>query len=137
MLLSRTLSGLIDLIVVVLCTGGFILAADHFAGIVILDSISLFDYSALFLMTYILYSIFFLAACGQTIGMMITDLRVVGSGRKRPSVSRLLGRCLGYLLSLLVLGIGLLWSLFDRESLCFHDRVSLTRVVRVHEPLSL
>lgn len=136
-LLSRTLSGLIDLILIVLCTGAFILAADYFGGIVMLDSMSLLDYSALFLLTFLLYSIFFLAASGQTIGMMITGLRVVGRDKERPSFRRLLGRCLGYLLSLLALGTGLLWSLFDGESLCFHDRVSLTRVVRIHEPLFL
>jgi uncharacterized RDD family membrane protein YckC len=136
-LLSRTLSGLIDLIVIVLCTGGFIIAADYFGGIVFLDSISLVDYSALFLLIFLLYSIFFLAACGQTIGMMITGLRVVGRDKERPPFRRLLGRCLGYLVSMLALGAGLLWSLFDRESLCFHDRVSLTRVVRIHEPLIL
>ena len=136
-LLSRTLSGLIDLIVIVLCTGGFIIAADYFGGIVFLDSTSLVDYSALFLLMFLLYSIFFLAACGQTIGMMITGLRVVGKDKKRPPFRRLLGRCLGYLVSTLGLGAGLLWSLFDRESLCFHDRVSLTRVVRIHEPLFL
>ena len=33
-LLSRTLSGLVDLLIVVLCTGVFIIAADYFSGIV-------------------------------------------------------------------------------------------------------
>jgi len=134
-LLSRTLSGLIDLIFIVLCTGAFIIASDYFAGIVFLDALSLLDYAALFLLTYFVYSIFFLAASGQTIGMMITDLRVVGTGKQRSPLSRLLGRCLGYLVSLLGLGFGLLWSLFDGESLCFHDRISNTRVIRIHDRL--
>ena len=130
-LLSRTLSGLVDLIFVVLCTGAFIIAADFFSGILVLDSISCADFSVLFLLTFFVYSIFFLATSNQTIGMMITDLRVVGADERRPSVRQLLSRCGGYLISLLGLGIGLLWSLFNRDSLCFHDRLSDTRVIRI------
>jgi uncharacterized RDD family membrane protein YckC len=130
-LLSRTLSGLVDLICVVLCTGVFIIAADFFSGILVLDSTSLIGFSVLFLMTYFVYSIFFLASSSQTLGMMITDLRVVGVERKRPSLRQILGRCCGHLVSLLGLGIGLLWSLFNRESLCFHDWISGTHVIRL------
>jgi uncharacterized RDD family membrane protein YckC len=136
-LLSRTLSGLIDLIFVVICGGIFILATDYFSGIIFLDSISLVDYALLFLLTYFLYSIFFLTACGQTMGMMITGLRVVGKDQKRSSIRQLFGRCLGYLVSLLGLGIGLLWGLFDGESRCFHDRISNTRVIRIQDQLGL
>jgi uncharacterized RDD family membrane protein YckC len=130
-LLSRTLSGLVDLIVIVLCTGVFIIAADYFSGIIVLDHISLIDFSVLFLLNYFLYSLFFLCTSNQTIGMMITDLRVVGTGENRPSMGQVLRRCSGYLVSLFGLGIGLLLSLFDRENLCFHDRHSGTRVERI------
>ncbi len=130
-LLSRTLSGLVDLILVVLCTGIFIMAADFFSGIVMLDRISLIYFSILFLLNYFLYSLFFLSSTNQTIGMMITDLRVAGRDEMRPTMPQILGRCCGYLISLFGLGIGLLSSLFDRESLCFHDRHSGTHVVRI------
>jgi uncharacterized RDD family membrane protein YckC len=130
-LLSRTLSGLIDLIFIVLCTGVFVISADYFSGIVVLDAASVINYSVLLLLIYFLYSIFFLAASNQTIGMMITDLRVVGASNKRPSTGQLFYRCLGYLVSVGGLGIGLLWSLFDRENLCLHDRLSRTNVIRI------
>jgi len=129
-LLSRTLSGLVDLIIIVLCTGVFILAADYFSGIIALDRISLLIFSVLFLLNYFLYSLFFLSASNQTIGMMITDLHLVGRGEKRPTMGQLLRRCCGYLVSLFGLGIGLLSGLFDRGSLCFHDHVSGTYVAR-------
>jgi uncharacterized RDD family membrane protein YckC len=129
-LLSRTLSGLVDLICIVLSAGMFVIAADYFSGIIVLDSFSLIDFSVLLLLTYFVYSFFFLASAGQTIGMMITNLRVVGAGEKRPSLRQLLSRCCGHLVSLLGLGIGLLWSLFSRESLCLHDRLSGTHVIR-------
>ncbi len=132
-LISRVLSGLVDLIFVVLCTGGCIIAADFFSGIIVLDSITLLIFSMLFLLTYFVYSLFFLAlgASSQTVGMMITDLHVVGADEERPSMRHLLIRCSWYLVSLFGLGIGLLWSLFNRESLCFHDRYSNTRVIRI------
>jgi uncharacterized RDD family membrane protein YckC len=130
-LLSRTLSGLVDLIVVTLCTGAIVVAADYFSGIVALDSVSLLLFALLFLLNFFLYSMFFLAASNQTIGMMITDLRVVGADRRRPTMGQLARRCCGYLISLLFAGIGLLSALFDRGSLCFHDRVSRTHIVRI------
>jgi len=130
-LLSRTLSGLIDLIIIVLCTGAFIIAADSFSGIVVLDGISIVEYAILFLMIFFLYSVFFLAASGQTVGMMITDLRIVGIAGSRPSIGQLFTRCFGFLLSVLVLGVGLLWSFFDRKNRCFHDRFSDTSIIRL------
>ena len=110
--------------------GIFVIAADHFGGIIVLDTVSLVDFVALFLLTYFVYSIFFLTASSQTIGMMITDLRVIGVGRKRPSMQQLIKRCFWYLISLLVCGIGLLCGLFDRNNLCLHDRLSGTHVIR-------
>jgi uncharacterized RDD family membrane protein YckC len=130
-LLSRTLSGLIDLIIVMICTGAFIFAADYFSGIVSMDNFSLVLFSLVFLLNYFVYSLFFLAASNQTIGMMITELRVVGMDENRPSVRRILQRCCGYLVSFFCLGIGLLLGLFDRESRCFHDRISGTHIVRI------
>jgi uncharacterized RDD family membrane protein YckC len=130
-LLSRTLSGLVDLILIVLCAGSFVIAADYFSGIDVLDQTSLISYGALLGTTYFVYSIFFLLSANQTIGMMITDLRVVDSSRGRPGSERLLGRCLLYPVSLLPLGLGLLWGCFDRQSRCLHDTLSGTRVVRL------
>ncbi len=129
-LLSRTLSGLVDLIIVLVCSGVCIIAADFFSGIIELDTLSYLAFSILFLLIYFLYSLFFLTAASQTIGMMITDLRVINVREGRPSFRQLLRRCGGYLVSLLGLGFGLIWSLFDRDSLCFHDRVSGTQVIR-------
>lgn len=129
--LSRTLCGLVDLIIVLLCTGISLIAADFFSGIIALDAVSYIYFSLLFLLTFFFYSLFFLTASNQTIGMMITNLRVVGVFHERPSFRQLLQRCTVFLISLLGLGFGLFWGLFDRESLCFHDRISDTQVVRV------
>jgi uncharacterized RDD family membrane protein YckC len=130
-LLSRTLSGLIDLILVMFCTGLCLISADLSSGIVVLDKASLISISLLFLFNHFLYSLFFLSASGQTIGMMITDLHVVGINNTRPSIRRVWNRSWAFLISLLVMGIGLILCLFDRDNRCFHDRLSGTFVVRL------
>jgi uncharacterized RDD family membrane protein YckC len=130
-LLSRTLSGLVDLLVVAICTGVFIIAADMASGIDIFDKRSLIVYSLLLFAIFLVYSTFFLGTANQTIGMMLTDLRVVDSWEKRPSMRQILGRCFAYLVSLLLFGTGLLWGCFDRQSRCLHDRLSDTRVIRI------
>jgi uncharacterized RDD family membrane protein YckC len=91
---------------------------------------SLILFSVLFLLNFFLYSLFFLSSSNQTIGMMITDLRVIGRGERRPTLGQLLRLCCGYLVSLFGLGIGLLSGLFDRGNLCFHDHISGTYVAR-------
>ncbi len=130
-LLSRTLAGLVDLIITVFCTAAMIIAADAFAGVEILDAFSLVDYGALLVATFLIYSVFFLITANQTIGMMITDLRVVDEAEGRPEARQILLRCGFYLLSLAAAGLGLLWGCFDRQAKCLHDRLSGTKVVRL------
>ena len=131
-LLSRALSGILDIIILVLCTGALIIAADLVSGIRRPDLVSLFNYSMLLLLLYFIYAVFFLVILNQTIGMMIANLQLIaGTGESRPQTLLILARCCCYLVSLLCLGIGLLWALFDREHQCLHDRLTNTRIVRV------
>ena len=130
-LLSRTLSGLIDLSIVFLAGTSFVLAAELVSGIAIFDARSWLHYALLLAAVYFVYSTFFLRTASQTIGMMITDLRVLDPARQRPSTVQVLVRTVVFLPSLLGLGAGLIWSLFDREARCLHDTLSGTRVVRL------
>ncbi len=130
-LLSRILSGLIDLLIIGICAGSFVVAADVFSGINFVDNISLFYYALLLLATFMVYSVFFLGTANQTVGMMIKDLRIVGINGERPKIGQVLARCGAYLASWLILGIGLIWAAFDREAMCLHDKLSHTRVVRL------
>ncbi len=130
-LLSRTLSGLVDLLIVILCTGAFILAADFISGIEVLDDISLLHYGQLLLALFLLYSIFMLGTANQTMGMMVTDLKVVRARGERPSIGQVVARTVAFLFSFLALGLGLIWAVFDRKSLCLHDRISGTEVIRM------
>jgi uncharacterized RDD family membrane protein YckC len=131
-LLRRTLSGLVDIAIVALSTGAFIMAAYYFSGIGTLDSASMIHHSVLFLLVYFLYSLFFLGLSNQTVGMMITNLYLVSNEEEKfLKMHRIFARCCGYLLSLFCLGIGLIWALFDQENRCLHDRWTNSRVARL------
>jgi uncharacterized RDD family membrane protein YckC len=130
-LLSRILSGLIDLLIVGICTGAFVVAADVLSGINLVDGVSILYYGALLMATHVVYSAFFLGTANQTIGMMMKDLRVVGINGDRPKIGQILGRCAAFLLSWLTLGIGLCWAALNRDAMCLHDKLSRTRVVRL------
>jgi len=128
--LSRTLSGLVDLFLIVLFTGIFLCAADYFTNAPMLNSINVISFPALFLMIYFLYSVFLLGTNGQTIGMIMTDLRVVSVNKNPLLFSQVFRRSAAFLVSLFVLGIGLLIGVLSRDCMCMHDRTSETRVIR-------
>ena len=130
-LLSRTLAGLVDLIIVIICGSAFIFMVDVLEGISVFDRVSVSHYVLLLLLTYFVYSMFFLSTGTQTIGMMLTYLHVTGADTNRPKIIRILLRCIFFLLGLAALGIGLLWGCFDRQARCLHDRLSSTRVERI------
>ena len=130
-LLSRTLAGLVDLTLIILCAGAMIFTVDILEGIDVWDTVSKFHYALLFLATYFVYSFFFLGMANQTIGMMLTDLRVVDRTPTRAGAPQILVRCLLFPFSVALFGIGLLWGCFDRQTRCLHDLLSGTRVTRV------
>ncbi|MFA7347036.1 MAG: RDD family protein [Desulfurivibrionaceae bacterium] len=86
-----------------------------------------------FLLTFPLFvAVYFLALHGwqgQTLGKMFMGLRVVrvDGGEVTPGLAFL--RFIGYGLSILPLGLGIFWSLIDREKCAWHDHLAATRVV--------
>jgi len=78
-LLSRTLAGLIDLIVIIVGGSACVFTVDVLEGISVFDSVSVTHYLLLLLLTYFVYSMFFLCTGTQTIGMMLTYLRLTGT----------------------------------------------------------
>lgn len=67
---------------------------------------------------------------GQTIGMRAWKIRVI---RDNGEPLRWRDAALRYLMALIswaVLGIGFVWSLFDREGRTWHDIASHTRLIR-------
>ena len=130
-LLSRTLSGLVDLVLIFLFSTLFLIAADYFADTPILSSMSLVNFVGLSLMIHFFYSLFFLGTNSQTIGMMTTGLRVTGVKGSHVSMGQVFRRSVIFLISLFGLGIGLLMGVFNRDCRCLHDMLSGTCIIRI------
>ena len=71
------------------------------------------------------------SAGGQTFGKMVFGVRVVDRAGRSVTGSVSLVRALGYLLSVLPLGLGFALMFFDTRRLALHDRLAGTRVLRV------
>ena len=74
----------------------------------------------------LLYHAFFLALARSTPGMSYANLSFCTFDGQIPTRAQLRGRFGALLLSLLPVGLGLAWLLFDDEHLCWHDRLSRT-----------
>jgi uncharacterized RDD family membrane protein YckC len=71
---------------------------------------------------------------GQTLGMRAWRLRLLRADGGQPGWRALLLRYLVAGLSIGALGLGVLWSLFDRERRSWHDLASGTVLVRLEKP---
>ena len=127
-LFSRMLSGLIDVLAAVVAGGSTVLVASLATGAGVMSEMLLSET----LMTggafFLFSSTFLLYLSGQTLGMLATELSLVGEEGKRPRLSDIVLRVLSFLAVTASL-VGLLWALFDRRQLCWHDHLSKTRVV--------
>ena len=68
---------------------------------------------------------------GATIGMRPWRLKVLAADGRPAMVGALCLRYIVATLSLLVVGLGFVWALFDGERRCWHDIASGTRFVRM------
>ena len=85
---------------------------------------------ALFVVTAA-YFVISWARGGQTIGMRAWRLRVVSVQGDRLAWSRAFARFAASLLSLLALGVGFLWCLFEPDRRGWHDLLVGSRVIRL------
>jgi uncharacterized RDD family membrane protein YckC len=82
----------------------------------------------------VIYLADFWAWRGQTPGAMMMGHKVVTANGVKPSLGRAALRAIGYIMSLLTLGIGLLVALSDERKQAMHDRMAGTFVVPVQPP---
>ena len=66
---------------------------------------------------------------GRTLGMQAWRLQLQMPDGSRPTFGAASIRFFAALLSWAPLGLGFLWSLWDRDKLAWHDRISGTRIV--------
>lgn len=72
------------------------------------------------------YQYMFLVYSGRTPGMAATRVRLQTFKGRSPDFRQRQLRFVGLFLSVLSLGMGVLWYFVDVESLCWHDRISQT-----------
>jgi uncharacterized RDD family membrane protein YckC len=128
--ISRTVGSLIDLLVVAF-------ASSPFAAIIELTNGNWSDLRVKASMGGIVAIVAFLyltaatALAGRTWGMSLFSLRAVDAETGLPPTTKQsVGRAILYLLSLLTVGLGILYALFDVEGRTAHDHLSGTVVVR-------
>ena len=74
----------------------------------------------------LLYQILFFTLTDATPGMRYANIALCTFDDENPTRSLLRGRIAALLLSTLPLGLGFLWTLFDPDSLGWHDRITRT-----------
>jgi len=72
------------------------------------------------------YKYLFLVYTGLTPGMQMAQLRLVNFDGVHPHANPRRYRAVSMLISIFPLGLGLLWSFVDPDTLCWHDRISRT-----------
>ena len=82
------------------------------------------------LVVVLLYGVLFMATTGATPGLRLVRLRVINPYGDSPEWWRMLLRCVGFLISVMLLGLGFLWAGFDREKRGLHDWLAGTYVIR-------
>lgn len=134
-LLSRILGGLVDFVVVLICSIPFFFTLNYLSRPEDMNHFTLFMMAGIPILIYHLYSLLFLCFAGQTIGMMIAEIQVIDAQSDLPSHMQAIRRTLVFLLTLFS-GIFLLWPVFHRKCRGLQDILSGTEVVRVRDYLS-
>jgi uncharacterized RDD family membrane protein YckC len=128
--LTRIAGSLIDFLVAVF-------ASSPFAAIIELTNGNWSDWRVIASMSGIVLVVMFLyltastALAGRTWGMSLVSLRAVDADTGLPPTTKQsVGRAILYVVSLIALGLGIIYALFDAEGRTVHDHLSGTAVVR-------
>ncbi len=75
-----------------------------------------------------IYEYLFLVHCGTTPGMQLAHLKLASFSREPIGRKLRRARALAWMLSTFPLGLGIVWAMFDEDTLCWHDRITRTYV---------
>jgi uncharacterized RDD family membrane protein YckC len=127
-LFSRFLSGIVDLVLPMLMGFAFTIVASFLLDFDLFAPSSM-KWIGLFALSFFFFnSLFFFLTSGQTPGMVVTDLQLVGEHKTDDiTLTAILLRVMFFLPSALTV-VGLGWAIFDPLCRCLHDLVSGTRI---------
>jgi uncharacterized RDD family membrane protein YckC len=123
---QRVLAGVVDVSVVAIAVAVFVAVAYKIlAGPPLTKPLVLGIWAA----TVVLWSTYhylFVVHSGSTLGMLAARLSMRTFAGKSPTLRQRRNRIVGFYLSVLSLGMGLMWAFVDVDELCWHDRLSGT-----------
>lgn len=102
-----------------------VLVASKFENLPNLKSAEVCGVAAV-LVIGVLYQMFFLSVAKMTPGMRYAQISLCTFDDETPSPEQLRGRMGALLLSLIPMGLGLVWAIFDEDHMSWHDRFSRT-----------
>ena len=82
--------------------------------------------AAALLLVAMVYQTLFLTLAEATLGMRVAGISLCTFDGQIPTPAQLRSRLGALLLSVVPVGLGLAWALFDEDHLCWHDRLSRT-----------
>ena len=88
-----------------------------------------FVYRVVVVLVIYVFFVGFWSYSGRTLGMQSWRLQLQDDHGQVPSVARASLRFFAAIISLLPLGLGFLWQLWDPQHLTWHDRISKTRLI--------
>ncbi len=133
---ERRRAGLLDLALLLFTFGAILALFRSLGGHLSFNRFDVAVTLAIFALFYAQYMTLFAVFGGSTPGMMLRGLRVVSFDGSEPSPQQLVWRSFGYLVSAGTLCLGFLWSLWDEDHLCWHDRISQTYLTLLENPVA-
>ena len=131
----RLMAAVVDgALIVGACVAAALLAAYNMDQLPSPRLIELGSAAALFVMALLYQALFFTMGDG-TPGMKYARISLCTFDDQSPSRAQLHGRLGAMLLSVLPLGLGLAWAIFDEDHLSWHDRLSKTYQRRSDVPI--
>lgn len=108
------------------------LSGMFFRGSVRGDNVDFsFNYFPGLIISFAYYAFFWIEHDGQTIGKKVMGIKIVRQDGKPIDLVTAVTRCIGYLISGAVFGIGYISATFNKKKLTWHDRLAKTYVVVV------
>lgn len=123
---QRVLAGVVDVTVVGIGVAVFAAVAYKILGKPSLTKPLVLGIAAAAVVLWSAYQYLFVVHAGTTVGMLTARLRIRTFEGKSPILQQRRNRILGFYLSALSLGMGLMWAFVDIDELCWHDRLSRT-----------
>lgn len=123
---ERRIAAVIDGACLLFAFGAFLALFGAVGGVFTVSKLSGAVCLATFAIVYLQYFAIFTIFGGTTPGMMLRGLEVVSFTGEPPSPRQMLLRSAGYVLSAGTMFLGFLWSMWDEDTLTWHDRISRT-----------